>query len=88
MNSQDITFGTILDSRLTATGVLQGSHSYYSTRITWSRVLLEKLIVTQLVKKFLALHEPEGSLACSHEPATGTYPEPDALSPHLPALSV
>jgi hypothetical protein len=28
----------------------------------WSRVLLEKLIVTQLVKKFLTFMEPEGSL--------------------------
>jgi hypothetical protein len=27
--------------------------------------------------------EPEGSLQCSQEPATGPYPEPDASSPHL-----
>jgi len=26
--------------------------------------------------------EPEGSLLCSQEPATGHYPEPDESSPH------
>jgi len=36
-----------------------------------SRVLLEKLIVTQLVKKFLpSFVKPEGSLPCSKGPAT------------------
>jgi len=28
--------------------------------------------------------EPEDSLQCSQEPATGPYPQPDASSPHLP----
>jgi len=28
--------------------------------------------------------EPKGSLPCSQEPASGTYPKPDASSPHLP----
>jgi len=28
--------------------------------------------------------EPEGSLSCSQERATGHYPEPDESSPHLP----
>jgi hypothetical protein len=32
--------------------------------------------------------EPEGSLPCSQAPATGLYPEPDASSPHLPAVSL
>jgi len=32
----------------------------------WSRVLCEKLIVTQIVKKFPALYRTEGSLPCSH----------------------
>jgi len=36
-----------------------------SLSITQSRVLFEKLIVTQLVKKFPDFLEPEGSLPCS-----------------------
>jgi hypothetical protein len=35
----------------------------------WCRMLFEKLIVTQLVKKSYFLMEPEGSLPCSHKPA-------------------
>jgi hypothetical protein len=49
----------------------------------WSRVLLEKLTGLQLVKKFLAFMEPEGSLQHSHVPATCTYPEPARSSPAL-----
>jgi len=30
--------------------------------------------------------EPEDSLPCSKEPATGLCPELDASSPHLPSL--
>jgi hypothetical protein len=30
--------------------------------------------------------EPEGSLPCSQDPATGVKPEPDESSPHLPTL--
>jgi hypothetical protein len=40
----------------------------------WSRALLEKLTVTQLVKKFPPFMEPKGSLPCSQGPATGQYP--------------
>jgi hypothetical protein len=36
------------------------------------RILFEKLIVTQLVKKYPAFFtEPEGSPPCSQKPATG-----------------
>jgi hypothetical protein len=30
--------------------------------------------------------EPEDSLPCSHEPSTGTYPQPDESSPYHPIL--
>ena len=42
-----------------------------------SRVLLQKLTVPQLLKKFPALY---GSLPFSHMPATCPYPEPDRSS--------
>jgi len=45
---------------------------------------LEKLIVTQLDKKFAHFMEPEGSLPCSQQPATGPFPEQDESSPHPP----
>jgi len=41
------------------------------------RIVLEKLVVTQLVKKFPTFMQPEGSLECSQEPAPAPYPEPD-----------
>jgi hypothetical protein len=41
----------------------------------WSWVLFEKLTVTQLVNKFPAFMEPEGSLVCSQQLATGSCPE-------------
>jgi hypothetical protein len=31
--------------------------------------------------------EPEGSLLCSQQPATGPHPEPEESNPHLPKLS-
>jgi len=34
---------------------------YWNTLTQWSRVLLEKLIVIELVKKFPVFIEPEGS---------------------------
>jgi hypothetical protein len=52
----------------------------------WNRVLLQKLIVSHLFKKFRPFVEPEGSLLCSQGHATGSYPEPDLSSPQLPTL--
>jgi hypothetical protein len=37
----------------------------------WSRVLLEKLLVAQIVKKFQQFME--GSLPCSQDPGDGLY---------------
>jgi hypothetical protein len=50
------------------------------------RVLLGELIVPQPVKKCPAFMEPEGSLSCSQDLATGPYPEPDASSTKFPTL--
>jgi len=51
----------------------------------WSRVLLEKLVVTQS-RNSSPFMKPEGSLLCSQEPATNPYPEPDESSPEPPSL--
>jgi len=48
----------------------------------WSRVILEKLTGSQLVKKFTAFIEPEGSLPHSQVPASCPYPEPARSSPY------
>ena len=51
----------------------------------WSRVLLEKLTVLQLVKKFHPiLWNPEGYSPYSQVPATFPYPEPTPSSLHNP----
>jgi hypothetical protein len=31
--------------------------------------------------------QPEGSLPCTQQPATGPYPEPDESSQHFPTLT-
>jgi hypothetical protein len=63
-------------------------HCLATKLFLWNRILLEKLIVTQLVEKFSPppFMEPEGSLPCSQEPAAGPYPEPDESSGHLPSF--
>jgi hypothetical protein len=41
---------------------------------------------SQSVTKIPPFMDPEGSLLCSQEPATGPYPEPDEYSPELPTI--
>jgi hypothetical protein len=54
------------------------------TAITpWSRVLHKKLIVRS--RNSPPFIEPEASLPCSQEPATGPI-EPDESNPHPPTL--
>jgi hypothetical protein len=53
----------------------------------WSRVL-EKPIVAQLVKKFLAFIEHEGPLLCLHELLIGPYVVSDECNPHVHTLFV
>jgi hypothetical protein len=78
----------IITGRAVATGCSMGDASAKISVIylltTWCRTLFEKLIVTQIVKKYPAFFmEPEGSLPCSQKPATGPYPEPaESSSPH------
>lgn len=43
--------------------------------------LLEKLIMVNVVKKFLAFMESEGSFSCSQDPATGSCNEPVESAP-------
>jgi hypothetical protein len=49
-------------------------------------ILLEKLTVPQLIKKFPAFTEPEGSLPCLKQRVTCPYPETDDSCPHHPIL--
>jgi hypothetical protein len=57
---------------------------YYPT--PWSRVLLEKPVVTQLFKKFLPFMEPDGLLKCSEDSTTFSYSEADESHPCHPLL--
>ena len=61
-----------------------GAHIPAYLLTPWSRVLLEKLSGSQLVKKFPAFLEPECSSPYSQVPATCPYPEPTPSSPHNP----
>jgi len=54
------------------------SLSQINWQTSWSRTLLEKLIVTQLVKKSpRPFMEPKYSLPCSQHFVTGLHLEPD-----------
>jgi hypothetical protein len=44
--------------------------SPYAQLTPWSRVLLEKVAVAHLIKKFPAFYESEGLLMCSQDPTT------------------
>jgi hypothetical protein len=48
------------------------------------RVLPEKAKVVQQLKYSRNFMEPDGSLPCSQDPATGTFPEPIESSSHPP----
>jgi hypothetical protein len=58
--------------------------------LTYSRswALLEEPSIVQPLKNYLALMEPGGSIPCSQEPSTGTYPEPYQSNPLHPILSL
>ena len=61
--------------------IVPASHSHTYVLTPWSRVLLDKLIGSQLVKKFLHFMEPKVSLPHSQVPATYPYPEPAQSTP-------
>jgi hypothetical protein len=46
------------------------------------QVLLEKLILAQLVKKFPAFYGTQNFITVLQKPATGSYSEPDESNPH------
>jgi hypothetical protein len=53
----------------------------------WCRVLLEKIIVAYLVKKFPAPVEPQGSLPSPQKPIVGPCLEPTEFSSHTLILN-
>jgi hypothetical protein len=53
--------------------------------IGWSRLLSEKLVLTQVVKKFFAFFLELGGL---QEPISGPYTEPPESSPHSHPISL
>ena len=83
-----IKFYNTLFKLLICTEVLFSDTENFMTYIftTWSRVLLEKLTGSQLVKTFPAFYEPEGSLPHIHLPATCPFPHSNQFSPypHIP----
>jgi hypothetical protein len=69
-------FKKILWSRLSGCG-------WVNFKTPWWEVLLEKFVVTQLVNKFPAFMEPEGSVLCSQKPANGPNLEPNTIFPKI-----
>jgi hypothetical protein len=51
--------------------------------MTWSRVLLEKLVVAQLVKKLHTFAELRALLLCPEQATTGSYSEPNFFRIHF-----
>jgi len=66
--------------------VCRAERARYTTYLftPWCRGRLEKLKDSQLVKKFPAFMEPEGSLPHSQVPASCPCPELDQSSPYSP----
>jgi hypothetical protein len=56
--------------------------------LTAGSIVLEKFIVAHLVKKFSTLVEPEGSISCAQQPATGPCADPAESSPHPHSISL
>jgi hypothetical protein len=54
----------------------------------WSRLLLEKLILPQLVRQLPTFYGPESPLPFSHEPTTCPYSEPDKYGSTPPPIPV
>lgn len=50
------------------------------------KLVVEMLIVAQPDKNPWHFLKPSSSLPCSHDPPTGSYPEPGESSPHLTIL--
>jgi hypothetical protein len=83
--------GSRISVRIILTNFLQFfvSHGLDNSYLSpWSRVLLEKPPVAQLLKNFTTFYGTRSSLPCSQEPSTGSYPEPDQSSPYHPILSL
>jgi hypothetical protein len=52
----------------------------------WTRILLQKITVTHLLKKFPNSMKPEGSLRHPQHPASSPINDPDKSNPRSPAL--
>jgi hypothetical protein len=58
----------------------------YNGVLAYSRLLLEKLIVTKPLKNFSPFMETVGSFPCPQEPVTGPYSEADDSISHIHVL--